>query len=131
MSESFSVGAISVVIDQPVIHAGCESTGKVYLSVYVDELNFGSICGRIIGQETADVSYYVSNLDGEILDTHIAHDAWTFMDTSFLISDTPETVVQRGQYEFPFSFTMPASAPATTYTGILRSSASISYTIEV
>jgi hypothetical protein len=124
MGERGSAAAISVVLDQPVIHAGCEVTGKVYLSVYQEELMCESIAGRIIGQEMTVVSYNKSI-------AHTAHDAWNFMDTDFRIHDIKDGVFRCGQYGFPFSFTTPATAPATMDTWSRQRSGFIKYTVEV
>jgi hypothetical protein len=131
MWERPRVTIFGVAFDQPVIHAGSEVTGKAYLSVNQEQLSCASIRGRIVGLEMAVVTCYVANSDNSRMVRRTEYDRWRFVDESFPICVVPQGVIRRGHYEFPFNFTMPATAPATMYAGDSQNFGFINYTIEV
>jgi hypothetical protein len=130
MVERARAASFNIAFDQPLIHAGCQVTGKVYLSVNQDEVECVSISGKLVGLESASVDYIDTGSHHQKM-IRSARDGWRFVDTTFRIRDVPGAVIGFGQYEFPFVFTMPTSVPASIYSGNKQCSGFTNYTVEV
>jgi hypothetical protein len=130
MGGQASVATIYPAFDQQVVYAGQNATGKVYVSVIQEEVSCVSVGCRIIGQELTAVTYTTSDSKGN-QSSHTAIEKRRFMDMKICLHSRPEGVIRGGHYEFPFSFTMPASAPATTYSGDSVHCGYINYTMKV
>jgi hypothetical protein len=130
MGGSASVATIYPAFDQPAVYAGQNVTGKVYLCVNQAEVNYTAIGCRIIGQEFTTVTYSSTDSDGHS-SSSTATERRRFMDMRDCLHRPPEAVVRQGHYEFPFSFTMPASCPATTFARGSECCGFINYTMEV
>jgi hypothetical protein len=130
MGGQASVATIYPGFDQPAVCAGQNVTGKVYLSVIQEDVKCTAIGCRIIGQEFTSVTHTSSDSDGNS-SSSTATERRRFMDMRVCLHRRSDTVIRRGHYEFPFNFTMPASAPATMYAGDLSSCGFINYTMEV
>jgi hypothetical protein len=130
MGGQASVATICPAFDEPVVCAGQNVTGRVYLSVIQGEVNCLSIGCRVSGQELTAVTYTKPSSDGK-QSTHLAVEKRRFMDMRICLHNTAEGVLRCGHYEFPFVFTMPATAPATTYAGDPAHCGYINYTLEV
>jgi hypothetical protein len=124
-----SVATIYPAFDNRVVHAGQNVTGKVYLFVHQEEVDCTAIGCRIIGQEFTSITQN-SQEPGES-STTTATERRRFMDLRVCLHRPPDAVIRPGQFEFPFSFTVPASAPATTYVGDMSDCAFINYTMDV
>jgi hypothetical protein len=125
MGGQASVAIIYTGFDQPVVYAGQNVTGKVYLCVIQEDVKCTAIGCRFIGQEFTSVTHADEN------SSSTATERRRFMDSRVCLHRKPEGVVRRGHYEFPFSFTMPATVPATTFAGGLADCGFINYTMEV
>jgi hypothetical protein len=125
-----SVASICVVFHQAVVQAGGEVTGKVCLSVIQDQVSCGSIGCRVTGQETTLATYTTTDSDGNS-SSSTATERRRFMDLKLCLRNVPEGVIRRGQYEYPFCFTMPASVPATTYASCPSHFCCVNYTMKV
>jgi hypothetical protein len=130
MGGNASIATIYPAFDQPAVYAGQHVTGKVYLCVNQPEINCTAVGCRIIGQEFTSVTYSSSDSDGHS-SSSTATERRRFMDMKVCLHRSSEAVVRQGHYEFPFSFTMPATVPATTFAGSISDCGFINYTMEV
>eukprot|EP01032_Pedospumella_encystans_P022041 gene22041-24987_t len=134
MGNKTSVATLRVVFDNPDALSGTSATGKAYLSVNKDEVSCGSIGCRVLGQEITQVRYTRTTGSGKNKRTthHTAHQRTNFMDQRFCLLTLPTNTIRRGQYEYPFQFTIPNNAPASMSAGgRAHASCSISYSVEV
>jgi hypothetical protein len=125
MGGKASVATIYAVFDQPVAQAGQVVTGTVYLSVTQDTLSCVSIGCRIVGQEFTAVTHSDENA------TSTSVERRRFVDSKFRLRSIQEAVILRGQYGYPFSFTVPANAPISTCAGNSQCCGYVNYTMEV
>jgi hypothetical protein len=101
----------------------------VYLSVVQEVLSCASIGCRIVGQQATAVTCMVSTGGDSYRSTVV--ERRRFIDAKSKLREILEAVIPRGQYGYPFSFTMPASAPTSMYTGESVCYGYIIYTMEV
>jgi hypothetical protein len=125
MGGKASVATIYAVFDQPVVQAGQVVTGTVYLSVTKHTLSCVSIGCRIVGQELTAVTHSDENA------TSTSAERRRFVDSKFRLRSIQEAVILRGQYGYPFSFTVPANAPTSTCAGNSQCCGYVNYTMEV
>lgn len=109
---------IVAVLDEGLIIAGSKVTGKVYLNILGYETPFNSIDLRIIGQEYTTARYHVQTGHGKhhrrVL--KIANTFYNFLDINLPLTRFPNSI-QKGNYEFPFSFIVPLNAPSSIQIG--------------
>jgi hypothetical protein len=129
MGGQASIATVHIAFDQSVVQAGHVVTGTVYLSVVQEVLSCASIGYRIVGQQAAAVTCMVSTGGDSYRSTVV--ERRRFVDAKSSLREIREAVIPRGLYGYPFSFTMPASAPASMYTGESVCYGYIIYTMEV
>jgi hypothetical protein len=87
------VATIYPAFDQPVVYAGQNVTGKVYVSVIQEEVSCVSVGCRIVGQELTAVTYTTSDSKGN-RSSHTAIEKRRFMDMKICLHSRPEDVIQ-------------------------------------
>eukprot|EP01032_Pedospumella_encystans_P017704 gene17704-20166_t len=120
MGSSHGVATIHVSFDNhDAVVAGSTVSGKVYLMVHQDCVSCVSVGCRVVGREKTRVTYTVTVGHGEHKRTErrIAHEQRNFMDVRFCLQHVPGGNIYKGQYEYPFQFTIPPGAPASMSAG--------------
>ena len=135
MGAKSSVATIQVAFEgsSTVFSPGDVVRGKAYLSVTQEEVNCVSIGSRILGQEKTKVTYTTHSGSGKNRKTHrhTARECRNFLDSPFCLQRIPEGRIVRGQYEYPFSFTIPRGCPASMETTGGKDQCGIVYSVEV
>jgi hypothetical protein len=126
MGGQASVATVYIAFDRPFVQAGDHVTGTVHLTVVQEVLSYASIGCRIVGQELTAVTCPLFDSEEDSV-----AERRRFIDMKFCLRNIPDAVICRGQHGYPFSFTMPASAPASMYTGDLWCYGCIGYAMEV
>ena len=115
MGNSSSVATIHVSFDSHAVVSGSTVSGKVYLMVNQDCVSCVSVGCRVIGREKTAVTYTVVVGHGKHrrVERRTAHEQRHFMDVKFVLQQIAGGNIYKGQYEYPFQFTIPAGAPAS------------------
>lgn len=126
MGNRSSVGAIHVSFDNKTVVSGSTVTGKVYVAIIQDVVSCTSVGSRIIGKESTKVFWQAGkNQHGT------AREERNFLDQLFCLHQNPSGNMYKGQYEYPFQFTIPHGAPASMSFQDADDSCSISYLMQV
>jgi hypothetical protein len=123
---------LNVVINSPSIIPGVPVQGRVYLMVNHDRVEAETLMLRITGGEYTCVRYVSGN--GEHRNHHSAHSTSIFLDLAFPLASSQDGYFRRGQYEFPFTFTLPTGvlpSMGATIPGDHGGHCSVTYTVEV
>jgi hypothetical protein len=114
------------------INAGKEAVGKVYLFVK-EGINAATLNLKICGIEKTEVSYddMVSIGNDSRPSMRKASEKHTFLDVENMLAAFEPQTIGKGQYEFPFSFTIPKGVPSSmmVVTGF-QDKCSVVYTVE-
>jgi hypothetical protein len=127
-----SAATINLVIANQSIIPGIPVQGKVYLSVNHEKVDAESLMLRITGGEYTCIRQVTQQ--GEHAHVHSHKNTSAFLDLTFPLAVVQDGCFRKGQYEFPFTFTLPTGvlpSMGATLPGNDGGHCSVSYTVEV
>jgi hypothetical protein len=128
-----SSATINVALDAAMVAPGTATTGKVYLSVNNEKVDAESLMLRIVGGEYTLIKHATGS--GDERRVHNYYSSSIFLDYAFPLTVVQDGCFRKGQYEFPFSFTLPPGVlptmGAATQSGQNSGHCSVKYSMEV
>ena len=103
---------LGIQIDQDAVYSGGTISGKVFLQV-TSETEAATLQIMFVGKEHAHVHWTTTEKRGDRQTTrhHHAYRDRTLVAIDVPLGTFPDGVVRPGNYEFPFSATLPAGLP--------------------
>ena len=120
MGNTSSSSSLGIQLDQPAVYAGGEISGKVFLQVQKDT-EADTLQLMLVGQEYAHVHWTTTRTtgsgDNRTTET-VHHDAYAkriLVQIDVPLAQFPTGRVAPGNYEFPFSATLPPGLPTSMF----------------
>lgn len=129
MGNRSSVATIHVAFDNDAIVPDYPATGKVHLDIVQDIVSCTSVECRVVGSETTSVSF--TRVSGDSTVTETEHQKRDFLNITFILQQNSSETMNKGQYEYPYEFTIPGDAPLSMKAKGAGDKGKVSYSMEV
>jgi hypothetical protein len=106
MGNAAAPAVINVVVDNSQFVPGTAVHGKVYLMINSDKVEAESLILQLVGLEHTVVKYTTGS--GKHRRHHTKHANAIFLNLSYPLTQARGGYFEKGQYEFPFLFTLPS-----------------------
>ena len=135
MGNAASSSSLGIQLDQPAIYAGGTVSGKVFLQVRKDT-EADTLQLMLVGQEHAHVHWTTQETTGSgdnkrtVTKHHHAYANRILVQIDVPLAQFPTGRVAPGNYEFPFSATLPPGLPTSMFARGGGGDCSISYALK-